>query len=126
MLFSLGAMIGATITMYAAVSNRMREIGVLRALGFRRSMILGAFLFEAVVLGVIGWAGGLSFASLMTFVKISTLNWTSLSELAIRFVLTPEIIWKSFIFALIMGFLGGFLPALRASRMEVVNALRVS
>ena len=126
MLFSLGAMIGATIPMYAAVSNRMREIGVLRALGFRRSMILGAFLFEAVVLGVIGWAGGLSFASLMTFVKISTLNWTSLSELAIRFVLTPEIIWKSFIFALIMGFLGGFLPALRASRMEVVNALRVS
>lgn len=125
-MFSLGAVIGATITMYAAVASRMMEIGVLRALGFRRSRILIAFLVEALLLALIGWAVGILFASLMTQVKITTLNWTSLSELAFRFVLTPEIVLKSLVFALVMGFLGGFLPAVRAARMKIVDALRVA
>jgi putative ABC transport system permease protein len=125
-MFSLGAVIGATITMYAAVASRMMEVGVLRALGFRRSRILMAFLVEALLLALVGWVVGLSFASLMMQVKITTLNWTSLSELAFRFVLTPGIVLRSLVFALVMGFLGGFLPAVRAARMKIVDALRVA
>ncbi|MHB0771705.1 ABC transporter permease [Bradyrhizobium sp. 5.13L] len=125
-MFSLGAVIGATITMYAAVASRMMEVGVLRALGFRRSRILVAFLVEAMLLAIVGWVVGLLFASLMTQVRITTLNWTSLSELAFRFVLTPEIVLRSLVFALVMGFLGGFLPAVRAARMKIVDALRVA
>lgn len=125
-LFSLGAIIGATITMYAAVANRMKEIGALRALGFRRSNILVAFLAEAMLLGFVGWVAGLLLASLMTMVRVTTLNWTSLSELAFRFVLTPGIALQTLLFALAMGFLGGFLPSVRAARMKIVDALRVS
>jgi ABC-type antimicrobial peptide transport system permease subunit len=125
-LFSLGAIIGATITMYAAVANRMKEIGALRALGFRRASILVAFLAEAMLLGFAGWVAGLSFASLMMLVRVSTLNWTSLSELAFRFVLTPGIVLQTLLFALAMGFLGGFLPAVRAARMKIVDALRAA
>jgi ABC-type antimicrobial peptide transport system permease subunit len=124
LMFSLGAIIGATITMYAAVANRKMEIGVLRALGFRRSSILTAFMAESLILAVTGWVIGLAFASLMLQVNISTLNWTSFSELAFQFILTPAIVAQTLLFALAMGFIGGFLPALRASRMEIVDALR--
>ncbi|WP_395660097.1 ABC transporter permease [Aestuariivirga sp.] len=123
-MFSLGAVLGATITMYAAVASRTREIGALRALGFRRAGILAAFLSEAMLLGLVGWVVGLSLASLMLLVKISTLNWASLSELAFSFVLTPGIVVQSLVFALAMGFLGGFLPAVRATRLKIVDALR--
>lgn len=125
-IFSLGAMIGAMITMYAAVANRTGEIGTLRALGFRRSSILASFLAEALLLGVIGGVAGLMLASLMQFVHISTLNWQSFSELAFSFTLTPGIIASSMAFAALMGVAGGFLPALRASRLNIVDALRAS
>jgi putative ABC transport system permease protein len=125
-MFSLGAVFGATITMYAAVVSRQREIGALRALGFRRASILAAFLAEALLLGFAGWVVGLSLASLMTLVRITTLNWTSLSELAFRFTLTPGIVLQSLAFALAMGFLGGFLPAVRAARLKIVDALRAA
>jgi ABC-type antimicrobial peptide transport system permease subunit len=123
-IFSVGAMIGAMITMYAAVANRTSEIGVLRALGFRRGSILTAFLAEALFLGLVGWVMGLAFASGMQLVQISTMNWQSFSELAFRFTLTPEIVWKSLVFALTMGLAGGFLPAIRAARLKIVDALR--
>lgn len=123
-IFSIGAMIGAMITMYAAVATRTGEIGTLRALGFRRSNILATFLLEAVLLGAVGGIAGLALASLMQFVQISTLNWQSFSELAFRFTLTPSIIATSLGFALLMGFVGGFLPAVRASRLSIVDALR--
>jgi ABC-type antimicrobial peptide transport system permease subunit len=125
-IFSVGAMIGAMITMYAAVSSRTNEIGALRALGFRRSSILGAFLAESLALALVGWAVGLALASVMQLVRISTMNWQSFAELAFTFTLTPEIVWKSLAFALAMGFLGGFLPALRAARMQIVDALRAA
>ncbi len=123
-IFSVGAMIGAMITMYAAVANRTSEIGVLRALGFRRGSILAAFLAEAFFLGLVGWVIGLALASGMQLVQISTMNWQSFSELAFRFTLTPEIVWKSLVFALTMGLAGGFLPAIRAARLKIVDALR--
>lgn len=123
-LFSLGAVIGATITMYAAVANRKREIGTLQALGFQRSSIIFAFLVEAMLLGSAGWSVGIVFASLMTLVNVTTLNWTTLSELAFSFVLTPGIVLQSFLFALAMGILGGVMPAVHAARMKIVDALR--
>jgi ABC-type lipoprotein release transport system permease subunit len=124
LMFSLGAIIGATITMYAAVASRKMEIGVLRALGFPRKRILIAFLMEAMLLGFIGWVVGIGLASLMTFVKITTLNWTSFSDLAFQFMLTPIIVTQSLCFALTMGFLGGVLPAIKAANMKIVDALR--
>lgn len=125
-IFSVGAMIGATITMYAAVANRTGEIGTLRALGFRRSSILASFLLEAVLLGAVGGVAGVLLASLMQFVHISTLNWQSFSELAFSFALTPRIVLLSLGFAVLMGLIGGFLPAVRASRLGIVDALRAA
>jgi ABC-type antimicrobial peptide transport system permease subunit len=125
-IFSVGAMIGAMITMYAAVANRTAEIGALRALGFRRGAILVAFLAEALALGLVGWVVGISFAAAMQLVQISTMNWQSFSELAFRFTLTREIVVKSLVFALAMGFAGGFLPAVRAARLKIVDALRAA
>jgi ABC-type antimicrobial peptide transport system permease subunit len=125
-IFSVGAMIGAMITMYAAVANRTAEIGALRALGFRRGSILLAFLAEALFLGLIGWAVGLALAAGMQLVQISTMNWQSFSELAFRFTLTREIVVKSLVFALAMGLAGGFLPAVRAARLKIVDALRAA
>jgi putative ABC transport system permease protein len=123
-IFSLGAIIGAMITMYSVVANRIAEIGTLRALGFRRRDILLAFLLESLLLGFLGGFSGLLFASLMQFITISTVNFQTFSELAFRFTLSFEIVYKGMIFSLIMGFVGGLLPTLRASRMVIVDALR--
>jgi ABC-type antimicrobial peptide transport system permease subunit len=125
-IFSVGAMIGAMITMYASVANRTAEIGSLRALGFRRGAILVAFLVEAVSLALLGWAVGLAAAMLMTLVRISTMNWQSFAELAFSFTLTPDIVAQSLAFALAMGLAGGVLPALRAARLKIVDALRAA
>jgi ABC-type lipoprotein release transport system permease subunit len=123
-IFSVGAMIGAMITMYAAVANRVKEIGTLRALGFRRRAILWAFLAEAMLLGLAGGSAGLALASLMQYVQISTMNWQSFAELAFTFKLTPGIATLALAFAALMGILGGFLPAVRAARLKIVDALR--
>lgn len=123
-MFSLGAIIGATITMYGSVASRKLEIGVMRALGFRRKNILLAFLTESMLLGLIGWLAGMGLASLMMLVKVTTLNWTSYSELAFQFLLTPPILLQSLVFSLLMGLIGGFLPALKAANLNIVAALR--
>ncbi|OGT99614.1 MAG: multidrug ABC transporter permease [Geobacteraceae bacterium GWC2_48_7] len=125
-IFSLGAIIGAMITMYASVANRVAEIGTLRALGFQRTSILAAFLSEALLLGLIGGLVGVFFASFMQLVTISTMNWQTFSELAFSFRLTISTVLESLAFSLIMGLAGGLVPALRAGRMSIVDALRES
>ncbi|USX16277.1 ABC transporter permease [Oxalobacteraceae bacterium OTU3CAMAD1] len=125
-IFSIGAMIGATITMYASVANRVGEIGTLRALGFQRRSILAAFLAESMLLAVVGGVLGLGCASLMRFISFSTTNFQSFSELAFGFRLTADIVVKTLVFSLAMGFIGGVLPALRAARMKIVDALRAA
>jgi putative ABC transport system permease protein len=122
--FSFGATIGAMITMYAAVANRTVEVGTLRALGFRRRSILTAFLSESLVIASIGGVVGLAMASVLQFFSISTLNFGSFAELEFGFALSPSIAGWSIFFALMMGLLGGFLPAVRAARLNIVNALR--
>ena len=123
-IFSLGAIIGAMITMYAAVANRITEIGTLRALGFQRNSILIAFLFEALLLGLIGGITGLFFASFTQFITVNTANFQTLAEVAFSFTMTPGIIASGLFFSLIMGFAGGVLPAFRAARMNIVDSLR--
>jgi putative ABC transport system permease protein len=123
-IFSIGAIIGAMITMYTAVANRVGEIGTMRALGFKRRSILAAFLVESLLLGFLGGAAGLFFASFMQFITISTVNFQTFSELAFKFTLSTPIVLQSMTFSLTMGLIGGVLPALRASRMKIVDALR--
>jgi len=125
-IFSIGAVIGAAITMYASVASRTGEIGTLRALGFSRAAILVAFLGEALLLGLIGGIVGLAAASVMQALSISTTNFQTFAEIAFSFTLTPGIVIASLIFALAMGFVGGFLPAARAARMKIVDALRAA
>jgi len=123
-IFSFGAIIGAMITMYASVANRTAEIGTLRSLGFQRRNILYSFIIEAMLLGLTGGCIGLFFASFLQLFTISTLNFQTFSELAFSFTLTFEIAYKSLLFSLIMGLVGGVLPAVRAARMSIVEALR--
>jgi len=125
-IFSIGAVVGAMITMFASVAARTGEIGTLRALGFRRSAVLTAFLGEALLLALVGGIMGLGGASLMQSVDISTVNFQTFSELAFRFRLTPAIAVQSIAFALLMGLVGGFIPAWRAARMKIVDCLRAA
>lgn len=124
MIFSVGAIIGAMITMYAAVANRVVEIGTLRALGFTGFSILAAFIIESLLLGLTGGIVGLFLASFMQLITISTMNWQTFSELAFSFTLTLDIAAKALLFSVLMGFTGGVIPAVRASRLKIVDALR--
>ena len=85
-----------------------------------------AFLGEALLLGLLGGVVGLIAASMMQALSISTTNFQTFAEIAFSFTLTPKIIVVSLVFALIMGFIGGFLPAARAARMKIVDALRAA
>jgi ABC-type antimicrobial peptide transport system permease subunit len=125
-IFSIGAIIGAMITMYASVAARVGEIGTLRALGFTRTSILLAFLGESLLLGLVGGVVGLAGASVMQALSISTTNVQTFAEIAFTFTLTPGIVVASRAFALLMGFVGGFLPAARAARLRIVDALRAA
>ena len=125
-IFSIGAVVGAMITMFAAVASRTGEIGTLRALGFRRGAVLAAFLIESMLLAAVGGVIGLAAASAMQAVDISTTNFQSFAELAFRFVLTPTIAAQSLAFALAMGVVGGFIPAWRAARLQIVDCLRAA
>lgn len=123
-IFSVGAIIGATITMQSSVATRTAEIGTLRAIGFQRRSILVAFLAEAILLSLVGGVAGLLLASLMQFVEFSTTNFQSFSELAFGFELSPAIVLASMIFSIAMGIAGGLVPAARAARIQIVEALR--
>ncbi|CAN5912051.1 ABC transporter permease [soil metagenome] len=121
---SLGAMIGATITMNAQVANRQREIGTLRALGFSRRGILLSFLLESLVLSLMGGVVGAVAALSLKFLKITMLNAGTWSEIVFGFEPTPEIIVKSMLLTAVMGILGGFFPAIRAARISPIEAMR--
>ncbi|MCH7343554.1 ABC transporter permease [Pelomonas sp. CA6] len=123
-IFSIGAIVGAMITMFAAVAQRTGEIGTLRALGFRRGAVLMAFLGESLLLSLVGGLVGLGAASLMQTVNISTTNFQTFAELAFQFRLTPAIALQTLLFSLFMGLLGGFVPAWRAARLKIVDCLR--
>jgi putative ABC transport system permease protein len=123
-LFSLAAMLGATITMNGAVANRTKEIGTLRALGFSRRSILLSFVLEAMFLALAGGAIGVVIVQLLSLVSFRTMNFQTFSDVVISFRATPQIVIGSLIFSAAMGLIGGLFPAIRASRVSPVEAMR--
>lgn len=123
-IMSIGAIFGAVNTMYAAVSSRSPEIAVLLTLGFKPRSVLATFLAEAAVIALIGGVLGCLLALPINGLQTSTTNWQSFSEVAFAFRVTPPLLLQGIIFAVVMGIVGGFFPARRASKMPVVQALR--
>ncbi len=120
----IGAVFGAMNTMYAIVSQRTREIGTLRALGFSRFSILVSFVLESVLLALIGGVLGCLVAFTMNGYTAGTGQTLSFSEMAFAFKITPPVLVFGIVFAVLMGFVGGLLPAFRAARMPITRALR--
>lgn len=124
LIFSIGAVLGALITMHASVSQRGREIGVLRALGFGRLPILLAFLAESTALGLGGALAGVSASLLTSFLDFRCVNFATGQEVAFRFVPTVGALALAVAAGAIVGGLGGLIPAVRASGMSPARALR--
>jgi putative ABC transport system permease protein len=120
----IGAVFGAMNTMYAIVAARTREIGTLRALGFSRGSILISFIVESAFLALLGGAIGCVLAFPMNGFSTGTGQTQSFSEIAFAFRITPEILAFGLSFAVMMGIVGGLLPAFRASRLPITTALR--
>jgi ABC-type lipoprotein release transport system permease subunit len=123
-IMAVGAIFGAVNTMYAAVSSRMPEIAVLLTLGFPPRSVLASFLIESALIAAIGGVIGCLLALPLNGLVTSTTNWASFSEIAFAFRITPGLLLAGFVFAVVMGMLGGFFPARRASKVPVIQALR--
>jgi putative ABC transport system permease protein len=123
-IMAVGAVFGAVNTMYAAVSSRTPEIAVLLTLGFHPRSVLASFLAESAVIALIGGVIGCLLALPINGVVTSTTNWASFSEIAFAFRVTPALLLAGLVFAVVMGIVGGFFPARRASKMPVIQALR--
>jgi len=121
---SFGAIVGALITMLAAVAQRQREIGTLRALGFSRFAILSSFLVEAVILALGGGLFGVLCASLLAFVEVPMMNFATWQEVTFQFDPNPLVLTVALVFGAGIGVVGGFFPALRAARVSPINAMR--
>jgi putative ABC transport system permease protein len=120
----LGAAFAAMNTMYALVGARAREVGTLRVLGFRRGSIYGAFLLESIGVALAGGVLGCLLALPLHGVATGTFNWKTFAEVAFEFRITGALLALGLGFALVMGALGGLLPARWAARLPVVEALR--
>jgi len=124
-LMGIGAVFAALNTMYSAVSTRTREIATLRALGFGAAPVVVSVLLEAVALGLLGGVvgGALVYLGLNGY-QASTLNWASFSQITFAFTVTPALLVTGMGYSLILGLVGGLLPALRAARLPVTTGLR--
>jgi putative ABC transport system permease protein len=124
-LMGIGAIFGAILTMYTAVASRTREIATLRALGFNTFSVLFAVLGESVALAALGGAlGGIAAYLGFNGYQTSTMNFQTFSQVAFAFAVTPKLLAQGLFYALIMGLVGGLLPAIRAARLPVASALR--
>jgi putative ABC transport system permease protein len=125
LLMGVGAVFAALNTMYSAVSSRTREIATLRALGFGAAPVVVSVLLEAVALGLLGGVvgGALVYLGLNGY-QASTLNWASFSQVTFAFTVTPGLLVTGLGYSLILGLVGGLLPALRAARLPVTTGLR--
>jgi putative ABC transport system permease protein len=120
----IGAVFGALNTMYSAVAARAREIATLRALGFGGGSVILSFMFESLLISLIGGVLGCIAVLPLNGFTAGTMNWQTFSHLAFAFRVTPELLLTGIVFALFMGFVGGVLPAVRAARLQVAHALR--
>jgi putative ABC transport system permease protein len=123
---SIGAVFGALNTMYASVDSRTREVATLRAIGFSPGSIYGTFVIESVLIALLGGIVGCLLALPFNGLSTGTTNWTSFSEVAFYFRITPALIASGLIFSLVLGVIGGLLPAWKAARRPVAAALRAS
>jgi putative ABC transport system permease protein len=123
-IMSIGAVLAAMNTMYASVGARTREIGTLRVLGFRRRSVVAAILLEGACLAFIGGLLGSAASLAVNGYKTGTLNFQTFSETVFELTVTPPIVAKGLVFAALVGLVGALLPALRASRMPVIEALK--
>jgi putative ABC transport system permease protein len=127
---SIGAIFAAMNTMYASVGSRTREIGTLRVLGFRRRTVLASFIIEGAILAGIGGLLGCLVALSAQYlcvafgVRFGTLSFNTFSEVIFQFRITPFLIIKGMLFAVLVGMLGSLFPAIRASRLPVIAALK--
>ena len=121
---SIGAVFAAMNTMYASVGSRTREIGTLRVLGFRRRTILAGFVLEGALLAAVGGGLGCLLALPLHGVSTGTMSFNSFSETVFEFRITPWLVAKGMIFAVVVGVVGSLLPALRAARLPVITALK--
>lgn len=124
LIMAVGSAFACMNTMYAAVAVRIREVAVLRVLGFSPASVLLSFLIESLILAAIGGAIGVLLALPLDGLATGTTNWLSFSEMTFQFSITPALLWKGMIFAAVMGAAGGLLPALRAARQPAALALR--
>lgn len=125
LLMAVGAVFGALITMYSAVASRTREIATLRALGFGGGPVVLSVLVESLVLALLGGALGAAVAYFaFNGYQTATMNWSTFSQVAFAFAVTPSLLVQGIVYALLMGLLGGLFPALRAARLPVASALR--
>ncbi len=124
-LMGIGAVFGAINTMYTAVASRTREIATLRALGFSSGPVVISVMAESVALAVVGGLlGGLLAYAGFNGYQTATINWQTFSQVAFAFRVTPALLTQGIAWAVLMGFLGGLFPALRAARLPVATALR--
>jgi putative ABC transport system permease protein len=126
LIMAIGAGFAGMNTMYAAVARRTKEIGTLRVLGFGRLSILIAFVLESLAIAILGVAIGILLALPLNFVSTGTSNFTTFSEIAFNFRVTPDLMLMALIFGLAIGLFGSLLPSIRASRFKIVDALRAS
>jgi putative ABC transport system permease protein len=124
-LMGIGAVFGAILTMYTAVSTRTREIATLRALGFNTASVLISVLAESFGLAALGGVlgGAIAFLGFNGF-QTSTMNWQTFSQVAFGFAVTPQLLKQGLVYALLMGLVGGIIPAVRAARLPISKALR--
>jgi putative ABC transport system permease protein len=123
-IMAIGAVFGALNTMYSAVAERGREIGTMRALGFGGPSVVLSFVIEALLIALVGGLLGCVVVLPLNGLTTGAMNLQTFSHLAFAFKITPELLVKGIIFALVMGFVGGFLPAVRAASRPVASALR--
>ena len=124
-LMGLGAIFAALNTMYSAVSSRTREIATLRALGFGSAPVITSVLAEGLLIGLVGGVVGMV-VSYVAFngVRASTMNFATFSQLTFAFTVTPALLVQGLVYALILGFIGGLLPSLRAAKLPITTGLR--
>ncbi|MFN4243308.1 MAG: ABC transporter permease [Tepidisphaerales bacterium] len=123
-IMAVGSAFAATNTMYAAVARRRREIGTLRALGFKRRTILFAFVVESVVLALAGGVLGVLLALPVNNVSAGVGSFSTFSEISFQFSVGPSAVFAGLLFSAAIGLVGGFFPAWSASRMNVIQAMR--
>ncbi len=120
----IGAVFGALNTMYSAISSRITELATLRALGFSGFQVMLSMIFESMFIALLGGITGVLIALPLNGYTASTINWQTFSQLAFAFRITPWLIFQGIVFALLMGFIGGLIPAIKAARLPVASALR--